>query len=128
MAPDKMARRWAAATSAKPVERRESVVRRTLAFTGRVHLVHWTIRRGIVFGEHAHPYEQAGYVLRGRIRMVVDGEARNLGPGDAYAVLAGVPHDAEALEDVEILDVFSPYGRSAGTDGLLGLPPKSSAG
>jgi quercetin dioxygenase-like cupin family protein len=108
MASDERVGRWGSVTSGKGLAMRDGIVRRTLAFTNQVHLVHWTIRRGVVFGEHTHLYEQAGYVLRGRVRMVVDGEARDLGPGEAYAVPAGVPHDAEALEDVEILDVFSP--------------------
>lgn len=94
--------------TAKAVEMREGIVRRTLVYGEKLLLCHWTIRAGIQFGEHTHPYEQAGYVLRGRLRMIIDGEPRELGPGSSYLVPSDVKHDAVALDEVEVLDVFSP--------------------
>ncbi|MFQ5918520.1 MAG: cupin domain-containing protein [Thermoplasmata archaeon] len=89
------------------VEMREGIERRTLVYGEGLMLVHWTIRSGTVFGAHTHPFEQAGYVLKGQMQMIVGGEASQLRPGSAYLVPAGIEHDAVAEEDLEILDVFA---------------------
>jgi quercetin dioxygenase-like cupin family protein len=105
---EKMLRQLASVHDAKPVEMREGIVRRTLVFSDRMLLCHWEIRAGTRFGEHSHVYEQAGFVVRGRLRMTIDGVPSELGPGSSYLVPPNVRHDAEALEDVEVVDVFSP--------------------
>jgi quercetin dioxygenase-like cupin family protein len=94
--------------SVKPVEMRPGILRRTLVHKDRMLLVHWQIRKAVRFGEHEHPYEQAGYMLKGAMELIVAGEKHLLRPGSAYVVASGVRHDAFVLEDCEILDVFSP--------------------
>lgn len=89
------------------VEMRDGIERRTLVYGKGLMLVHWTIRRGTVFGAHSHSFEQAGYLLKGRIRMIIGGQESPLTPGSAYLVPTGVEHDAVAESDVEILDVFA---------------------
>ncbi len=94
--------------SAQAVEMREGIVRRTLVFSDRMLLSHWNIKAGIQFGEHSHPFEQAGFVISGRLRIIIDGRPTDLHAGDAYLLPMDVKHDAVALEDVEIIDIFSP--------------------
>ncbi len=86
---------------------REGIERRTLVYGEGLMLVHWTIKAGTVFGAHTHPFEQAGYLLKGRMQMIIGGASSELSPGSAYLVPAGVEHDAVAESDVEILDVFA---------------------
>ncbi|HOB51756.1 MAG TPA: cupin domain-containing protein [Acidobacteriota bacterium] len=43
--------------------------------------------------EHAHA-AQWGVVVAGRIDLVIDGVPHTFGPGDSYAIPAGVPHSA----------------------------------
>lgn len=93
---------------AKPVEMREGVVRRTLVFSDRMLLSYWQLDAGIQLGEHDHPFEQAGFVISGRLRIVVDGKPTDLHPGSSYLIPMNVKHDIIALEEVELLDVFSP--------------------
>ncbi|HTU03745.1 MAG TPA: cupin domain-containing protein [Candidatus Sulfotelmatobacter sp.] len=58
---------------------------------------------------HRHEAEQFSIVLKGRMRFVVGGEARVLGPGDVAHIPPNVPHSIESLEEyVQVLDVFSP--------------------
>lgn len=57
---------------------------------------------------HAHPHEQTGYLARGRIRLFVDGEAHECGPGDSWCIAGGVEHSAEVLEDSVAIETFSP--------------------
>ncbi|MCJ2520689.1 MAG: cupin domain-containing protein [Candidatus Thermoplasmatota archaeon] len=94
--------------STEPVEVREGIARRTLVYGERVLVAHWEIHAGTRFGEHSHIYEQAGFVLKGRLRMIIDGEPTELTAGSAYLVPSDVKHDAIALEDVEVVDTFTP--------------------
>jgi len=58
---------------------------------------------------HRHDAEQFSIVLTGRMRFVIDGEARVLGPGEVAHIPAGVSHAIESLgEYVQVLDVFAP--------------------
>jgi mannose-6-phosphate isomerase-like protein (cupin superfamily) len=58
---------------------------------------------------HQHEAEQFSIVLTGRMRFVIDGEARVLGPGEVARIPGGVPHSIESLEEyVQVLDVFVP--------------------
>jgi quercetin dioxygenase-like cupin family protein len=58
---------------------------------------------------HAHPHEQAGMVLEGRMELVIGGEARTLTPGDAYIIAGGTEHAARSIGGpCRALDIFSP--------------------
>jgi quercetin dioxygenase-like cupin family protein len=58
---------------------------------------------------HSHPYEQLVYVVTGRIEFDGDGKTIELRSGDSVIVEGNVEHQATALEDSEVLDVFAPY-------------------
>jgi unsaturated pyranuronate lyase len=53
--------------------------------------------------EHAHPHEQVLFVLKGRIRMKIDGETYELGARDVAHMPPNVPHSLAALEDAEVV-------------------------
>ena len=69
-------------------------------------LMHYRV--GNVIPPHAHPNEQAGYILFGRTRVHTPERSCELGPGDSYAIPAGVEHRIEILEDTDELQVFTP--------------------
>ena len=69
-------------------------------------LMHYRIGNVIPF--HAHPNEQAGYILSGRVRVLTRDSRSELGPGDSYTIPAGIEHSIEIVEDAEELQVFSP--------------------
>jgi len=63
----------------------------------------------LVIPEHRHENEQLGFVLTGKVTMVIAGEARELGAGEAYAISSNVPHSARTgAEGATVLDVFAP--------------------
>ena len=68
--------------------------------------MHYRVGNQIPF--HSHPNEQIGYILFGRTRVVTRDEARELGPGDSYAIPAGVEHSIEILQDTDELQGFAP--------------------
>ena len=59
--------------------------------------------------EHAHPHEQMGILLEGRLEFTVGGVTRLLGPGDKWRIPGGVVHSVRALDQPAVaLDVFHP--------------------
>lgn len=59
---------------------------------------------------HSHAHEQIAYVISGRIRFFLNGEARLLGPGGLLLIPPHVEHwgEVEGDEPVLNLDVFTP--------------------
>jgi quercetin dioxygenase-like cupin family protein len=68
-----------------------------------------TFEPGSVVPEHAHPHEQMGMMISGRLEFTVGGLTCVLGPGDKWSIPGGVPHSVRATEGPAVaLDVFHP--------------------
>jgi quercetin dioxygenase-like cupin family protein len=62
-----------------------------------------------VVPDHAHPHEQMGMMISGRLEFTVGGVTRLLGPGDMWRIPGGVVHRVRALDGPAVaLDVFHP--------------------
>ncbi len=66
------------------------------------------LKRGALVPRHSHESEQMTYVLQGSLRFLVGAEEVVVREGEVLHIPAGVPHQAEALEDTFELDLFSP--------------------
>ncbi|MCL4533811.1 MAG: cupin domain-containing protein [Bacteroidetes bacterium] len=93
---------------AQPVELWPGITRRTLVWGERTMLCEIQLDRGQAVAAHQHPNEQIGYVARGRLRFIVDGQAAILSAGDGYLIASGLMHEVYALEDSVAIDIFSP--------------------
>jgi quercetin dioxygenase-like cupin family protein len=82
--------------------------RRVLATNERLMLVEHRMKKGWVGAAHAHPHEQVVYVVSGRLRISAGGQTFEIGKGDSFVVRGGIEHQASALEESEVLDVFTP--------------------
>ena len=71
-------------------------------------LAEFKLDKGSEVTAHTHPHEQTGYLVSGRIALVVEGERHELSPGDAWNVAGNLEHYAEVLEDSVVVEVFSP--------------------
>jgi len=58
--------------------------------------------------DHAHPHEQTGYLVEGRIRLTIGEETFDVGPGDSWCIPGNAIHSAEILENSVAIEVFSP--------------------
>ena len=59
--------------------------------------------------DHAHPNEQLGMIVSGRLVFTIGGETKTLGPGEVYRIPGGVRHSVVALDEpVRALDIFYP--------------------
>lgn len=82
--------------------------RQTIASGARMMQMRVRLDKGSHLPEHQHPHEQITYVVSGRLRMLVAGVARELGPGDSLYLDSQVRHAVDVLEDALVIDTFSP--------------------
>jgi quercetin dioxygenase-like cupin family protein len=72
-------------------------------------VVHLDFKKGFLQPGHSHPeHESLGYVVNGKLRMVVDGEEEILEAGSGWWHPIGSHHITEALEDSEALEIHLP--------------------
>jgi len=82
--------------------------RQVLAFTDKLMLVRHLMERGWVGARHSHPHEQLVYIIRGRIQFSAPGGTFEARMGDSFVVPGRIEHQVRAIEESEILDVFTP--------------------
>jgi quercetin dioxygenase-like cupin family protein len=66
------------------------------------------VEPGVVSPLHAHAHESLIYVVKGKLKSVVGGEAYVLGPGDVCRHPREVPHFIEALDGSTFIEIKSP--------------------
>lgn len=75
-------------------------------------ILHERYAAGADTGEEmlTHAGEEGGVIVKGKIELTVGGEARILGPGDAYYFKSSLPHRFRnaAREECEIVSASSP--------------------
>jgi quercetin dioxygenase-like cupin family protein len=92
----------------EPLERLSDGIGRRMLNGEALTLAQITLAAGAVVPEHEHPNEQIATVVSGRLRFIVGGDEREVGPGESVLITGGVPHRVEVLEDAVVLDVFAP--------------------
>jgi unsaturated pyranuronate lyase len=89
--------------------------RQVMSYSSAMMLVRHTMIKGWVGTRHSHPHEQLVYIVRGRIRFEHPGGVFDVGPGDSFLVPGNVEHQASALDDSEVLDIFTPMRKDYAT-------------
>lgn len=90
-----------------PVELRQCIVTPSMSMVE----VRWS--KGASSRPHVHAdHDSVVYVVSGRLRVTIAGEAVTAGPGDSLASPPGVEHAIEALEDSVSIEVKSPPVRT----------------
>ena len=80
----------------------------TLVHGQKTLMSQFKLSKGAKIPSHAHPHEQTGFMVSGKLRFTVDGEVLEVAIGDSWCLPGGVEHSAEALEDAVVIEVFSP--------------------
>ncbi len=91
-----------------PAERLDEKITRRMIAGDREMLVYWEFKQGTLAAMHSHPHEQVVMMVSGKLRLAVGDEETMMGPGDLVVIPSGVPHEAEAIEDTVVIDIFSP--------------------
>ena len=83
-------------------------IKRRMIVGTKEMLVRWEFRKGAVAARHSHPHEQIVMMVAGSLRLTVGDAHKVMMPGDIVVIPPDVLHEAMALEDTIVLDIFSP--------------------
>lgn len=83
--------------------------RQVMSYSKDMMLVRHRMNKGWVGARHSHPHEQLVYVVSGHIVFEHPAGRFEAKSGDSFLVPGGVEHQASALQDSEVLDVFTPF-------------------
>lgn len=84
------------------------IAMKTLVYGEKTLFTEFRLEKGALLPSHAHPHEQTGYLVRGKIRLTIGHETFDAEPGDSWCIPGGTEHRAEILDDALAIEVFSP--------------------
>ncbi len=86
----------------------EGVRLKSLTYGKNTHMCEFIVGAGSEIPEHSHPHEQTGYLVSGKLTLIVENETLAAEPGDSWSIPKDAVHRATATEDSVIVEVFSP--------------------
>lgn len=86
----------------------ERIRRKTLVYGTKTLMTEFLLEKGAVLPRHAHPHEQTGYLVKGRILLSIGTDEYDVRAGDSWCVPGGAEHGAVVMEDAIAVEVFSP--------------------
>jgi quercetin dioxygenase-like cupin family protein len=98
-------------TKKSAVEYRQSlpgIKIKTTVHGGKTLMTEFFLEKGSILPEHSHVHEQTGYMVSGRLTLIIGGEPHDAEPGDSWCIPENVAHGARVLEDSVAVEVFSP--------------------
>ena len=84
------------------------IKQKTLVFGDKTLMTEFILTKGSLLPLHSHPYEQTGYLVKGHIRLKIDGKEFETHEGDSWNIPMNVEHGAQIAEDSTAIEVFSP--------------------
>lgn len=84
------------------------IKRRTITSGATMYQMRAQLDAGSRLPEHRHSQEQIALVIKGRIKLIVNGVPHELRAGEAFYLASNVPHGVETIEDTTVIDTFSP--------------------
>ncbi|HYK35957.1 cupin domain-containing protein [Alloacidobacterium sp.] len=92
-----------------PINPEPGLKRQVLTYNKNLMLVRHLMQKGWQGARHSHPHDQLVYIIKGLLRFTGGQNTFEAKTGDSFIVPGGIEHQASALEDSEVLDVFNPY-------------------
>jgi quercetin dioxygenase-like cupin family protein len=86
----------------------EGIQLKALVHGENTMLCEFRLEGGRMLPSHSHPHEQTGYLISGRLNLIIGGERFETAPGDSWNIPGDVEHMAEILEDAVVIEVFYP--------------------
>ena len=84
-------------------------IQRQMVIGQNIMICRFTFEPFLVTPEHTHPHEQMTLVVQGKVKFIIEGEARIVSAGDVLHFPPNNRHGATMLdEEVVLIDVFSP--------------------
>jgi len=86
----------------------DGIEQKTLVHGEKTLMVEFRLRKDAALPLHSHPHEQAGYLVKGHIRLTMGSEIHEVLPGGSWCIPGGMLHGAEIIADSVAVEVFSP--------------------
>jgi len=93
---------------AVPREKLTPTMERQVIWGEQVTMARFHLGRGTHIALHKHESEQLTTVLSGALKLDIAGQVVTVRPGEVLVIPAWAEHEAWAVEDSVVLDVFSP--------------------
>ena len=71
-------------------------------------MIEMVLQKGAELPEHIHLENHTGYLLEGKLKVVIDGKRQEFVPGDTWNIGKGIRHHAEVLENARFIEVYKP--------------------
>lgn len=81
---------------------------KTLVHGEKTLMAEFRLDGGSLLPAHAHPHEQTGYLVSGKMRLRMGTAEQVIEPGDSWMIPGGMEHGADILEDSVAVEVFAP--------------------
>lgn len=78
------------------------------AYNDKLFLAEHRMEKGWVGARHSHPHEQIVYIISGHLRVTCGDQTFDVRTGDSFVVRGGIEHQATAVEQSHVIDVFTP--------------------
>ncbi len=69
-------------------------------------LVFFEIQPTALVPEHSHSYPQWGMVVKGKMKLIINGKTKTIKKGDDYLIPANAKHQAKFLTKTQVIDLF----------------------
>lgn len=86
----------------------DGIEQKTLVHGDKTLMAEFRLQKGAALPLHSHPHEQAGYLIKGQLRLTIGAEVHDVLPGDSWCIPGDMLHCAEIIEDSVAIEVFSP--------------------
>jgi quercetin dioxygenase-like cupin family protein len=86
----------------------DGVKRKILGYDAGLMMVHVRFTKGAIGNIHKHPHRQVTFVEQGSFEVHIAQMKTILRKGDSFIVPPEVEHGVVALEDGDLVDVFTP--------------------
>jgi|SRR5208283_3937779 len=86
----------------------EGIEQKTLVHGDKTLMVEFLLQKDATLPLHSHPHEQTAYLVKGRMRLTIGTDVREVLPGDSWCIRGGVLHGADIIEESVAVEVFSP--------------------
>jgi quercetin dioxygenase-like cupin family protein len=81
---------------------------KTLVHGEKTLMTKFILNKGSLLPKHLHPYEQTGYLLKGKIRLQIGSKIFDVKENDSWCIESNTEHLAEIIEDSIALEIFTP--------------------
>lgn len=84
------------------------VKRKTLVHGDKTLMVEIRLEPGAELPIHSHIHEQTGYLISGKIELLIGDRVLTTLPGDSWCIKGDQEHGLRALDNSVVIEVFAP--------------------